>query len=258
MPKVIVSADVVKVGLDPPKSVPAEVYVVAPPVVYTVPFRFRSAVAALPILVTPVTPALLVEDPILDVNVMSPSPPASLISKLASAVVVPIAPVTVTFPVAETISRFLLVPVVESIVELNVIVPSLFEASVSIATVAALIETGPVNVTLFVALSDVVIFPSRVMPSLPVMLTEWISFPVPIAATITFSFVEALSVDAFAFRTSTSSEVPKILPSKSIRPPTLFTVSVPFATVTFPVKVIVSADVVKVGLDPPKSVPAEA
>ena len=50
-----------------------------------------------------------------------------------------------------------------------------------------------------------------------------------------------------------------MLPSKSISPPTLFTVSVPSATVTFPVpNVIVSADVVKVGLAPPKSVPAEA
>ena len=54
----------------------------------------------------------------------------------------------------------------------NVTVPSLPVASVAIATVAALIETGPVNDTLFDALLDVVIFHSRVMPSLPVMLTE--------------------------------------------------------------------------------------
>ena len=103
---------------------------------------------------------------------MSPSPAASLISNVFSAVVAPIAPVTVTFPVAETISSSLLVPAAESIVELNVTVPSLPAAFVSIATVAALIATGPVNDTLFEALLDVVIFPSRVIPSLPVMFTE--------------------------------------------------------------------------------------
>ena len=98
-----------------------------------------------------------------------PVPPVMFTSKVASGLSAPpimVLALKVRVPEPVSISKLSVVAASPSplIVEVNVIVPSCVEpGSVSRATVPE-ITTGPVNVILLLAASEVVIFPDNVIP----------------------------------------------------------------------------------------------
>ena len=127
-----------------------------------------------------------VAPPVLSVSVV-------LIVKLFKAVSSPIAPLRVSDPEPLNIVRLSVPLPSPSIVVLNVIVPSLLSLS-ELTVTEPLISTAPVNEILGLAVSAVLILdPSRVIPSAPVIATLRISSAVasPISPIVTVSVAES-------------------------------------------------------------------
>ena len=123
---------------------------------------------------TPILDPLVDPEPILPSKVtppVTPAAPVALISRVASASVVPIIPVSLARAEPETISRLRLVAFSESTFPSIVIVPSPPVSSVVMAIVAASSCTSPVIET--APPSTVVILPFRIVG--PVTVTSSIS-----------------------------------------------------------------------------------
>ena len=107
----------------------------------------------------------------------------------------------------------LLLPLIVAV--LAKVIEPLLEAEASVSIVMLLPRvTGPARSTDPPLASDVVIFPFKVTPSVPVMSTVRISLLCPIASTSTVA-----DPVAPLFKTIDSSELPVIAPSISIAPP---------------------------------------
>ena len=130
-------------------------------------------------------------------------------------------------------------------VELKLTVPSLVVLFVLMVTSAPKV-TGPVRDTLLPETSAVVIFPFKVMPDEPVIVTDLISLAEPMAPT------ETVLVDPpEEVRVTVWLEVPRIVPIEIAPPPETTARLEPLANCTVPVlKLIAVFELVKVVVDP--------
>ena len=164
------------------------------------PVKVRSPEAVM--LVAPETPAA--EPPMFAMEIPAPDKVNEL-----NAVPLPIAPLMVVFAEPESIVN----ACPPSMVEENETVPSLVVLFVLMVTSAPKV-TGPVNETLLLATSAVVMLPLSVIPEEPVIVTDLISLPEPIAPTETV-FVEPPE----EVRVTVWLEVPRIVPIEIAPPP---------------------------------------